>query len=184
MKMTRRVVVAHLESSITLNVWRDSSPHIDHSWVRMNTGLMTDSAKFRPADHHLHKVLRHPSAHWSVCPGNVSKWSASIATTYSDLGYWLFFGVAFCTFGAVIGHVENRHCRRLLAPNGSAFSQATQPHFWCSPSDWMPVVSRSFSKKKNSFSTFLWRINFACFTRQFLLAKEKKLRCQGFFFFL
>lgn len=92
MKMTRREVVTHLEYPITATVRRDSAPHIDHSWVSVNTGLMTTGTE---CHRHLHKVLRHQSAHRSACPGNVSKWSASIGMTYSDLGYWLLWGCFF-----------------------------------------------------------------------------------------
>lgn len=137
---------------------------------------MTNGAKFRPADHRLHKVLRHQSAHWSVCPGNVSKWSASIAMTY--IVTWVigfFLGAAFFTFGAVISLVENKHCWRLLVLNGSAFSQATKPRFWFSISDRMPaaILLKKIRLILHYFSTVPWRINLACSTWNSLLAKEK-----------
>lgn len=97
MKMTRREVVTHLECP-SKNVWSDSSSPIDHSWERMNAGLMTDGARFHPADHRLHKVLRHQSAHRSAYPENVSKWSVSIGMTHRVSGYWLFFGGGGCFF--------------------------------------------------------------------------------------
>lgn len=168
MKMTRQEVATHLESPSTENVRSERSSHIDHSWERMNTGLMTNGAEFHPADHRLHKVLRHQSAHRSACPENVSKWSASIGMTYSDLGYCFFFFRAGFFSLSVLWWVswktdpaDSHWCRTEVL---SVMQQSLASHVLflteCLPrSFWKIPLTLQY------FGTIPRRINRACFVR-------------------